>query len=533
MNKYFAVFVLAAVISLAAGCGKAPVASTPSAAAAQPVRGGQAVVLLGAEFAGSWPAGLDPATNFMGGGNISMMNAIFGGLFQLTADDDGRNARVTGVLAESYSVEDEGRSLVIHLRPDVVFSDGTPFDAEAVKFNIERDLSTPCPCSPASWPWADHDRVVARDARTVLLNFSRPYAPAINSLPGSNINWIVSPSSLQKMGEAQFKLAPVGAGPFKVVSDQLSSKLALERNPTYWQQGRPYLDRLVFQSIGSEQAAFQALQAGDAQVFEGMSSPVFIQQARQDPSLTVTEHPATSSLVVQLNTATAPFNDLKAREAIYYATDVDAIRRGVFDESYPHAQSFTSPGGLFYHATVSRYRSYDLGKATQIVKSLGGLKLTLHAIKNFTNDRIITALQTQWQKANIEVAIETIDLGTMLKKFSGKDWQAMLQTAGSYDPEVGSGLRTRFRADGVFSGVHDAQLDKLIAAGMSTFDPAARDAVYLQASEYISDNAYAPFLVPFSPATLSRGAFGPGLTTKIPPVQLTTAILWQDAWVAR
>src|SRR5262249_38057823 len=161
--------------------------------------------------------------------------------------------------------------LLIHLRPGVKFSDGTPFTAEAVRFSIERAVSSPCSCAPTRWPWAERDKVTAPDDLTVALHFTRPYDAAVNGLAIANINWVVSPSALKGMGEDEFKLKPVGAGPFRIVSNELSSKLVLERNPSYWQADRPYLDRLVFQSIGSEQAAYSSLRAGDALAAEGIA----------------------------------------------------------------------------------------------------------------------------------------------------------------------------------------------------------------------------------------------------------------------
>jgi len=130
------------------------------------------MVLLGAGFAGSWPTGLDPATSTTGAANLSLMNAIFGGLFQLRADELGGNARIVGVLAEGYELTDDGRALVIRLREGVSFSDGTPFDAEAVRFNIERNSRSPCSCAPTHWPWAE-PRVAVQDADNA---YKGPYA---------------------------------------------------------------------------------------------------------------------------------------------------------------------------------------------------------------------------------------------------------------------------------------------------------------------------------------------------------------------
>jgi peptide/nickel transport system substrate-binding protein len=502
-----------------------------------PTSGGEAVVLLAAEWAGGWPAGLDPATNTTGRANLSQMNAIFGGLFQLAATQSPERYTIVGVLAEGYEIVDEGKTIHIHLRDGLKFSDGTPLDPEAVRFNIERSLSKPCTCSPSGWPWIKDNPVSVVDHDTVALHFTRPYGAVINSFPGSNVNWIASPTALAKMGEEQFRLAPVGAGPFKVVSNQLSTKLVLERNPSYWQKGRPYLDRLVFQSIGSEQAGYQALLSGDAHVFEGMTSTPLIDQAKRNDKLTVTQQPATSPYVIQLNTARPPFDNQRAREAIYYATNAEAIRVGLFHGWYPVTQSFTGPGGLFHHAmhSVDGYRTYDLERAKSIVHELGGIQVKLGTLRSFVAEQVVTALQSQWQAAGIEVSIGLYEMSGMIGQFTGGEWNAMLQTSGSYDPEAGASVSFRFRSDQRYTGVHDENLDRILDTAAGLFDVAERERLYVDAAKHISDNAYAPFLLAFAPTQLAvRGIRGPGLTTEIPPVFINTAVLWQDVhWVRK
>ncbi|HEY8520080.1 MAG TPA: ABC transporter substrate-binding protein [Gammaproteobacteria bacterium] len=519
----FVAIIVAALLALA-GCDGAATASRHASAAAR----GEATVLLMSGLSGDWPTGLDPAASTTSLVNSSIMNAIYGGLFQLAADDDGHNARLVGVLAESYDVRDDGRTIVIRLRRHVRFSDGTPLDAAALRFNIERNLAAPCVCAPTAWPWAD-EPVTTLDERTIALHFDRPYPAAVTTFPTSTINWPVSPAALRRLGEAQFKVTPVGAGPFRVVSNQASTRLVLERNPHYWQAGRPHLARLVFQSIGSEQAAYQALIAGDAHVFEGLTSVPLIRRAEADERITVTRQPATSPYMIQLNTLAPPFDDQRAREAIYHATDVEAIRRGLFHGWYPASQSFTAPGGLFHHAAIPGYRTYDLEKARAIVAGLGGLSITLGTTRAGMAEQIATALQAQWRKAGIDVAVASYDVAALLPKYRSGRWHAMLQTVGAYDPESLLGVISRFRSDRPFTGVKDAHLDRLLVAAAGTFDMQQRDALYFQAGRYISDKAYAPFLFAAAPVQATAGGIrGPGLTTRIPPLALVPGTFWQD-----
>lgn len=521
---------LFAPLLLAAGCSGAGGSGESQAAAGPPQRGGELTVLEDASFSGSWPTGLDPATNTTGGANLPQMSAIYGGLFAVTANDDGSGATVTPNQAEKYEFADGGATVRITLREGIRFSDGTPLDADAVVFNIRRNLAATCSCRPV-WPPLAEGGISAEGARTVVLKFTRPYAAVINAFPVSNVNWIASPTALQKLGQDQFRIQPVGAGPFTVVSNQLNSELVLERNPTYFKQGLPYLDKLTIKAIGGDQPAYQALLAGQAQAYEGLTTTPLLNQAKSNPALTVTPQPPTSPYVVQLNTKIAPFNNEKAREAIYAATDFDAVAKGLFGGAYPVSQMFTGPGGLFHHEKVNGYPAFDLERAKRLVGELGGLTVKLGTLKTYVAEQVDTALQTQWKAAGINVAIESYQLSTLVQQFNGGTWQAMLQTAGAWDPAAGVGVGFRFLSNSPFSGVVDPELDKLLNDAAGTIDSAQREQLYVKAGERIADQSYAPFGLAFAPANLAvKGVHGPGLTTRIPPIVVNSAILWDQVW---
>jgi peptide/nickel transport system substrate-binding protein len=521
---------LASLLVLAAcGGGAGGAGGAPAAPTGPPQRGGEITVLEDSAFAGSWPTGFDPATNTTGGANISQMYAIYGGLFQVRAADDGSNAEVVPNQAEGYELLDDGRTVRITLREGLRFTDGTAFDAEAVAFNFARAVDSPCTCSP-TWPLAENG-ITTDGPRTVVLHFTRPFAAVINSFPVTNVNWIASPTALQRSGAEQFAVSPVGAGPFTVVSNQLSSELVLERNPEYFKQGLPHLDRLTFQSIGGDQPAYQALLAGQAQAYEGLNTTPLLEQAQEGGRLTVTVQPATSPYVVQLNTTAAPFDDPRAREAIYHATDFPAIAQGLFRGMYPVSQMFTGPGGLFHHETVEGYPPHDPARARQLVTELGGLTVNLGTLGNYVAEQVMTALQTQWQEAGITVHIESFELSTLVQEFNSGQWQSMLQTAGAWDPAAGVGVGFRFRSDSPFTGVRDPELDGLLDAASASLDPAERDRLYAEAGRHIAENAYAPFGLAFAPANLAtEGVYGPGLTTKVPPIVVNSPILWDEVW---
>jgi peptide/nickel transport system substrate-binding protein len=329
------------------------------------------------------------------------------------------------------------------------------------------------------------------------------------------------------MGEKVFAVKPVGAGPFEVVSDTLSSQLVLKKNPGYWQKGRPYLDSLTFKSVSSDEAGYEAMLANQGQVYIDMSTPSLLKQAAQH--FHVENQAGTSPYDLQLNTMAPPFSNKLAREAIYAATDFGPILQHVFGNLYPTAQGFTGPGGICYEQNVPGYPPYDLARAKQLVKQLGGLTVNLGTIQNLVAQETTEALQTEWAMAGIKTTIHNYPLASLIQVFSSGKWQAMVQTAGSYDPAAGVGVGFRFMSNSPFSGVHDPHLDALLNQAAATLDTSQRCTLYNQAAAYIAQQAYGPFYFSFAPANISAsGVSGPGLTAPLPAVVVTPTTLWED-----
>jgi peptide/nickel transport system substrate-binding protein len=525
------VFLIAAVVSACGSSSSKSSASSSTAASSTsatstaatatgtPKPGGSLTVLELGGYAGAWPTGLDPATNVNGAADQDQMNSIFGQLFQLAS-----GGKLIPDLAASATPSAGGKTWTITLQPNLKFSDGTPLDAAAVVSNWQRDLANPCTCKPILPPVKS---ITAPNSTTVQITMAAPDGAFQNQLLVANLNWIASPTALKSMGEQAFKIKPVGAGPFTVVSDTLSNTLVLKKNPNYWQTGRPYLDNLTFKATADDESALEALQSGGAQAYDGMATPSLVSTYKSH--FTTTEQPATSPYDIQLNTTAPPFNNIKARQAIYYATDAAIIDQKLFGNQFQVVQGFTAPGGLFYYPNVPGYPTYDLNKAKALVKEIGGLNVNFFTLASPVNQNFMEALQTLWKEAGINTSIHLYSLAGLIQQFDTKKWQAALQTAGAWDPAAGVGLGFRFLSVSPFSGVHDPKLDALILGGQALVNPAARDKVYQQAAQYIAKNADGPFLFPLASWNVAvHGVQGPGLTTVIPSVVVNTPPLWQE-----
>lgn len=513
-----AALVATSLVAAAAGGSPRPTPGRHRNAGA-PHRGGSLTVLEGAGGTGAWPSGLDPANDTQAAANITEMDAIYGELFEL-----GPGGKTIDDLASGYQLLDKGKVLIIHLRRGVVFSDGTPFDAAAVVFNLRRDLSSVSTAKPTWSPRA----IRTPNAHTVVIYLKKPDGAIIDQFQGSIVNWMVSPASLRRMGKTAFAEKPVGAGPFEVVSDDTSTRLVLRRNPHYWQRGKPYLDQLVFQATANDESALEDLRSGVAQAYEGLSTPRLVPGFRS-AGLQVTAEPSTSPYFIQLNTTKPPFNNLKAREAIYYATDAKALDAKLFGDTYPLTESFTAPSGLFYDPKVPGYRTYDLAKARALVKKVGGISFDLFTNTAGENLQFIEALQAMYQQAGMKVTLSYDSLTKLIQTYISKHWQAALGTAGSFDPAAQLGVAFRFSPPSPFTGVHDGHLVGLLDHAQAAVKPATRAKYYRAAATYISDKAYGPFLFPIASWNVAtKGVSGPGLTTVLPIADVVPGILWQD-----
>jgi peptide/nickel transport system substrate-binding protein len=534
---------VAAACSSGGGGSASPSSASGSINASQPKHGGSITVLESKGYSGDWPDGLDPASNVDAIPNQDMMEAIYGQLFML-----GPGGKIQPDLATGYKFSPDAKDVTITLRQGVKFSDGTPFNAQAVLYNWNRDfgpLAVKAGISP-TWPVARTNpkdptsapapgTIVATGPYTLEVHQAIPNAAFINQLFDAIPTWIGSPAAIQKMGEQAFAKTPVGAGPFTVESDSYSNQVVVKRNPTYWQTGQPYLDQITFKTVGTDETALETMLSGGAQVYGGLGETALIKQAQQH--FQVLDQPGTSPYDLQLNTAVAPFNDPKARQAIYAMTDFAPILAHIFGNRYPVVEGFTGPGGICYQQYVPGYQGYDPTLAKQLVQESGLDKVTI-TLGTISSSQVAVettqALAQEWAQFGVKTTLKSYVLNSLIQAFEknqGKAWQAMIQTAGAFDPAGGIGVAFRFSSPSPFSGVHDPALDKMLTQAQGATSLATRCTYYHQAQEYIAKNYYGPFYFSLNPTNVSaKGITGPGLTSPVPAVAVTPTIPWESVW---
>jgi peptide/nickel transport system substrate-binding protein len=510
------------VVFVVTGLVGTGVAHAGTGPASTPRQGGTMTVLEGSTFAGAWPLGLDPATNTSDAADEPYMDAIYGTLF-----DAQLGGKIVPDLATGYTISTDAKTVTIDLRHGVVFSDGTPFNSQAVAYNITQDLM-PQYANIAD-PFFPVASMTTPDDYTVVLHLSKPFSPIIDAFPGEAPNWIASPTAIQKMGLKQFALAPVGAGPFKVVSDNPNAELVVNKNPTYFQKGKPYLNEIDFKVVGTDNSALDALETGGGDVYQFFGTPSLIAQAKKQ--VNVLAVPPSAPLDIQLNTSIPPFNNLLAREAVSYAVDQAGISKALSYGTGVVTQSPSGPASLVYMQKVPGYHAYNLAKAQALVKQLGGLTFTYDGGNLGSGALVSTALLADFKRAGMNVQLNSLNtLQAILQAFLSNKWQAIGQGVGGPNPAVGAGsLGWRYLSTGPFTGVHDSTLDAMINQATSTVNVSEQKAIYKRIFTYIAQQAYTPLLYAAPGYNLAvHSAHGPGLDS----VQQSVAPLWQDAWLS-
>lgn len=330
-------------------------------------------------------------------------------------------------LAERWVVSPSGLTYTFTLRKGVKFHDGSPFDASDVVAKFNRAKNPDQKVSGHARPdfYRDIESITAKDPSTVVFQLRQPNNDFlfILSLPES----LITPKGA-KLEDMRVK--PIGTGPFKFAAWERGVAVRLERNPDYYIQGLPYLDRVNFRFLGDGDAQLAALRAGDIDVIAYSLLPENAVVLQKDPNFKVFSGPSTAEAVASMNNSRAPFNDIRVRKAIEFAVNKDELIQGAMLGYGTKIGSMRSPGEACY-VDLSNYYKYDPDQAKALLAQAGytaqnPLKFTFNIAAEFPYERRIgEALVAQLNKLGvIQANIQVIDFATWIQKvFLGADYQ--------------------------------------------------------------------------------------------------------------
>ena len=451
--------------------------------------------------------------------------AVYDTLMRLTPD-----GKTAPYLARSMDTSDGGLTWRMMLRPEVTFSDGTPLDAEAVVVNVQRHIDAPStPARTAAQSIASM-RVV--DPLTVEFTLKSPLGafPAVFAQPifAGSLGMIISPAALEQYGDAIGE-HPIGAGPFRFVEWVRDSQIVLERNPTYWQRDRPYLDRLEFRPLSDTESRYASVQNGDVDVILAAYNQELV-RALQDPNLRVYYGPGDSGELLYFNFARAPFDDRRMREAVVRALDLRALSASLYNNQLVPAQSLFGESSPFHSQQASEaWPAFDQEKARQLVdeyRAEGG-STTISLKTTTARGQFGELVQAQLAAVGIEVKVELFDLARYSAEVVQSGDFDLTTTVSSFDtpfPPVQRLLGTGGSAN--YGKYSNPQVDALLADAASTGDDAKRTEAYRQVELIVNQDLAVCWLSRAYLATITRTNVKG--VDRYPGREMFYATLWRD-----
>jgi peptide/nickel transport system substrate-binding protein len=432
------------------------------------------------------PENLDPTMN------LSSIRATVGAsMFDSLVGRDAAG-KIVPELAESWRLVDD-TTWQFRLRRGVVFHNGEPFNAEAVRFTIQRVLD-PDQKSPNRANLGEVGRVDVVDDLTVNVVTRQAYVPLLNRL----IDFpIVPPRYTADRGNAGLALKPVGTGPFRFVSLVKDDHLIVEAFDRHW-RGAPKIAKIVFKPVPEPFTRSAALRNGEVDLITTVP-PNLGRELERVPGLRVHRVPSTWQIYLGLNALKPPLSDVRVRQALNYATDVDAIIKNVLDGNGRRLEGPFTPNVFGYDPDVKGYR-HDPGRARRLLAEAGyadGVEVALDSpAGRYQGDKeIAEALGGQWQKAGFRPKVQVAEWGAYFKRYLGKQFQdAYLLGTGSPMQDADE-LFNLVSSKGRGLYYRNERIDQLFDLGRATLDTTARKRVYADLARAMVQDATWVFLM--------------------------------------
>lgn len=472
-----AVALLAGAGLLLAACGN-NAAGKNDGLSGEPQSGGTGTMLIYGE-----PGKVDPAGLRNSGPRDSTLgNALYGQLF--TTDEAGKE--LTSGLAESVTTTD-GLNWELKLRPDLEFTDGSPLDAEAVKFNWLRHQDKAL-ASGAAAAAASLESVEAKDEVTVAFKLRAPNAQYGQVIVSTALNWMASPTALKK-GPEDFEANPVGAGPFVLTKWARGNSFNFDKNPDYWDSPRPYLDKLILRPIPDSESRFTTLQTGGADL--SYSGNGDFDSRAGDAGFEVGRSPLSGGYASIFNTRRAPFDDPATRLAVVQAIDNGYMDKVLYKGHGEVPVALFRDGSPFYDSKVG-LPEYNKAAAQKQFDKLAAegkpLEFTIMAINVTESVDAAEATQSQLESFdNVKVNVEPIDYVAVGERTAAGEFDVQIGGFTFKDPEplLYDGLHSGSPQN--ISGLSDPAMDAALDLGRTSSTLEERQGAYAEVQRLWSE----------------------------------------------
>jgi peptide/nickel transport system substrate-binding protein len=434
-------------------------------------------------------------------------------IFDTLIASDGSNRLFPG-LATAWNVAADGKSVTLKLRSDVGFHDGTPFDADAVRFTFDT-IADPKTASEGAvtqlGPYAGTDVI---DPFTVRVNYSQPFGAALASYAEGTLA-PVSPTAVKRLGNQGFARAPVGAGPFRFVSWEEGRQVVLERFDKYnWapgynvHTGPSSVQRIISRFIGDASTRVAALEAGEIDISD--ATPILDMKRFGETRGygTMIGNAAGIPFGLELNGSRGIFADVRVRRALAMAVDRKALSDNLFFGLIDPAYGPLSMGTPGYWAGAQEMYKADPKAAMALLDDAGwrpgpgdvrvkeGQRLSgFYGAPPPLEPDTAVEIQSVARRVGFDLKVETITFARNQQLVFDNAFDLLPVRWIQADPMC---LENLFASANIPSAGHyrynwmqlrDRTLDGLFAEGRAMTDPAKRDAIYGEAQKLIMDSA--------------------------------------------
>jgi len=407
--------------------------------------------------------------------------------------DIDQNLKIVPQLAADLpAVSDGGKTVTIKLRPNVKFNDGTPMNAEAVRFSIDRHLNM-----KGSNRKSEIDHIVAIevvDPLTVRLKLKAPFSPLIAAL-ADRAGMPVSPSQANKLGE-KFGTAPVCVGPWSFVERVPQDRIVLEKSTHYFDPGQAHFDRLVFRIIADDNVRLANLRSGDVD-FMHLVAPTDAVSLKKEgrfevssvtgigyTGITINLHNKTGKTQPAGNLGTPLANDPRVREALDLSIDREALNQVAWDGQYTPGCTPIAPVSPFFDKS-RKCPVRDVARAKKLLADAGlggGESFEMTIINDPQNRRVAEVIQGMAKEAGFNITLRPAEFASALTEDDAGKLQAFLiGWSGRVDPDAnihqfhtcGGSLNTTLACD--------ESIDAPLNRAREVTDQAQRAALYKDA----------------------------------------------------
>ena len=401
--------------------------------------------------------------------------------------DIGLELEIVPQLATEWKWTDDKKGLVIRLRPGVKFHDGEPFDATAVKYNIERHLTMAG--STVARDISAISSVEIIDDHTVKLVLSAPFAPLLTQLAGS-AGVVVSPKAAQAVGE-NFGSHPVCAGPFKFVERVAQDRIVVERSADYWDKNKIHFDRIVYLPIPDSTVRLANLQSAGLDLAQVAATD--LDTVRKDPQLKLTAISGLGYSRIKINVAngqrskTPLGQDARVRQALELSIDREALNQVVFNGEYQPGNQWVSPTNPYYVKELpSPARDVARAKALLAVAGAPEPHVVMTVLNDPVNLQVAQVIQAMAKDSGFDIRILATEFASALQLAAKGDFEAFpLGWSGAVDPD--GNIYNLVNCNSPFNDAHycNSEVDHELDAARGVEAAAERLVHYRRVAEHL------------------------------------------------